>query len=156
MDGCRFWWNHWGWVGEKTCNPMVMHLSVLVTLIATMTFHTLFLIPCLADGDSLMCGIVMMGRQIAMMFSTFSLWGSLFQAHDLHQCSWELTSSSSMIGRTVARQLLNSSLCHLLEVSAIHQHLVSQGASIQSFEVIVYLEIQFIYKNEPLHAGGHR
>ncbi len=27
----------------------------------------------LTDGDSLMCGIVMMGRQIAKMFSTFSL-----------------------------------------------------------------------------------
>ena len=31
-----------------------------------------------ADGDSLMCCIVIMGRQIAKMFSTFSLGGSLF------------------------------------------------------------------------------
>ncbi len=42
------------------------------------TFHALFLIAWLADGDSLMCCIVRMGRQIARMFSTFSLWGSLF------------------------------------------------------------------------------
>ncbi len=42
------------------------------------TFHALFLIAWLADGDSLMCFIVTMGRQIAKMFYTFSLWGSLF------------------------------------------------------------------------------
>ncbi len=36
-------------------------------------FHTLVLIAWLADGDSLMCYIVTMGRQIAKMFSTFSL-----------------------------------------------------------------------------------
>ncbi len=41
-------------------------------------FHALFLIARLADGDSMMCCIVTMGRQIAKMFSTFSLWGSLF------------------------------------------------------------------------------
>ncbi len=41
-------------------------------------FHALFRVAWLADGDSLMCCIVMMGRQIAKMFSTFSLWGSLF------------------------------------------------------------------------------
>ena len=37
------------------------------------TFHALFLMAWLADGDSLTCCIVMMGRQIAKMFSTFSL-----------------------------------------------------------------------------------
>ncbi len=37
------------------------------------SFHALFLIAWLADGDSLMCYIVTMGRQIAKMFSTFSL-----------------------------------------------------------------------------------
>ncbi len=42
------------------------------------SFHALFLIAWLADGDSLMCCIVMIGRLIARMFSTFSLWGSLF------------------------------------------------------------------------------
>ena len=42
------------------------------------TFHALFLIAWLADRDSLMCCIVRMGSQIAKMFSTFSLWGSLF------------------------------------------------------------------------------
>ncbi len=41
-------------------------------------FHALILIAWLADGDSLMCCIVMMGRLIAKMFSTFSLWGSVF------------------------------------------------------------------------------
>ncbi len=35
--------------------------------------HALFLIALLTDGDSLMCCIVMIGRQIAKMFSTFSL-----------------------------------------------------------------------------------
>ncbi len=41
-------------------------------------FDALFLIAWLADGDSLVCFIGMMGKQIAKMFSTFSLWGSLF------------------------------------------------------------------------------
>ncbi len=41
-------------------------------------FHSFILIAWLADGDSLMCYIVTMGRQIAKMFSTFSLWGCLF------------------------------------------------------------------------------
>ena len=41
------------------------------------SFHALFLIAWLADGDSLMCFIVMR-RQIAKMSSTFSLSGSLF------------------------------------------------------------------------------
>ncbi len=39
--------------------------------------RAVFLIAWLADGDSLMCCIATMGRQIAKMFSTFSLWGSL-------------------------------------------------------------------------------
>ncbi len=39
------------------------------------SFHTLIPIAWLADGDYLMCCIVMMGRQIAKMFYTFSLWG---------------------------------------------------------------------------------
>ncbi len=38
-----------------------------------LTFHAYILIASLADGDSLMCCIVMMERQIAKMFSTFSL-----------------------------------------------------------------------------------
>ncbi len=42
------------------------------------SFHALIPIAWLADEDSLMCCIAMMGRQIAKMFSTFSLWGSLF------------------------------------------------------------------------------
>ncbi len=42
------------------------------------SFHPFFLIAWLADGDSLMCYIVTMGRLIAQMFSTFSLWGCLF------------------------------------------------------------------------------
>ena len=42
------------------------------------SFHALFLIAWLADGDSLTCSIVMMGRQIAKMVSTFPLWWSLF------------------------------------------------------------------------------
>ena len=37
------------------------------------SFHALFLIAWLADGDSLMCCIVIMGRQIAKMFSISSL-----------------------------------------------------------------------------------
>ncbi len=41
-------------------------------------FHALIPIAWLADEESLMCYIVMMGRQIAKMFSTCSLWGSLF------------------------------------------------------------------------------
>ncbi len=41
-------------------------------------FHTLFLIAWLADGDSPMCCIVMMGSRIADMFSTFSQRGYLF------------------------------------------------------------------------------
>ena len=36
-------------------------------------FHSLFLIAWQVDGDSLVYYIVMMGRQIAKMFSTFSL-----------------------------------------------------------------------------------
>ncbi len=36
-------------------------------------FHPFVLIAWLADGDSLTCYIVMMGRLIAQMFSTFSL-----------------------------------------------------------------------------------
>ncbi len=43
-----------------------------------LSFHPFILIAWLADGDSLMCYIVMMGRLIAQMFSTFSLWGCLF------------------------------------------------------------------------------
>ncbi len=35
------------------------------------SFHALFLITWLADGDSLMCCIAMMGRQIAKISSTF-------------------------------------------------------------------------------------
>ena len=46
------------------------------------TFHVLFLIAWLAGGDSLVCYIVMMGRQIARMLYTFSLWGSLFLMRD--------------------------------------------------------------------------
>ena len=42
------------------------------------SFHGLFLGAWLTDGDSLMYCIVMMGRQIAEMFYTFSLRGSLF------------------------------------------------------------------------------
>ncbi len=38
-----------------------------------LSFHALFLIAWLADGDSLMSYIVRMGRQIAKMFSIFSL-----------------------------------------------------------------------------------
>ena len=34
-------------------------------------FHTLFIIAWLADGDSLMCGIVMKGRQNSKMLCTF-------------------------------------------------------------------------------------
>ncbi len=41
-------------------------------------FHAFVPIDWLADKDSLMCCIVMMGRQIAKMCHTFSLWGSLF------------------------------------------------------------------------------
>ncbi len=41
-------------------------------------YPCLLLIAWLTDGDSQMCYIVMMGRQIAKMFSTFSLWGFLF------------------------------------------------------------------------------
>ncbi len=37
------------------------------------SFHALILIAWLADGDTLVCCIVMMGRQIAKMFSTFTL-----------------------------------------------------------------------------------
>ena len=43
------------------------------------TFHAVILIAWLADGHSLMCCIVTLGRQMAKMFSTFSLWGSLFR-----------------------------------------------------------------------------
>ncbi len=42
------------------------------------TFHPFILIAWLADVDFLMCYIVMMGRLIAQMFPTFSLWGCLF------------------------------------------------------------------------------
>ena len=38
-----------------------------------LTFHALFRIAWLADGDSVMCSTVMMGWQIAKMFSTFPL-----------------------------------------------------------------------------------
>ena len=41
-------------------------------------FHVIILIAWLADEASLMCNIVTMGRQIAEMFSTFSLRGCLF------------------------------------------------------------------------------
>ncbi len=51
-------------------------------------FHALFLIAWLADGDSLMCNIVTMGRQIAKMFSTFSLWGSLFLTKVMKTLRW--------------------------------------------------------------------
>ncbi len=44
----------------------------------TNAFHPFILIAWLADGDSLMCYIVTMGRLIAQMFSRFSLWGCLF------------------------------------------------------------------------------
>ena len=37
------------------------------------SFHALFLIAWLVDEDSLMCHTVVMGRQIAKMFPTFSL-----------------------------------------------------------------------------------
>ena len=50
------------------------------------TFHSFFPIAWLADGDYLMCCIVTMGRQIAKMFSTFSLCGSLFLMR-LFKCS---------------------------------------------------------------------
>ena len=51
------------------------------------TFHALLLKAWLADRDSLKCYIVMMGRQIARMFSTFSLRGSLFlMVHQTGSC----------------------------------------------------------------------
>ena len=40
----------------------------------------------LADGDSLKCCIVTVGRWIAEMFSTFYLWGSLFLMRDVSAC----------------------------------------------------------------------
>ncbi len=44
--------------------------SMMQSFIAIQAF---FFIAWLADEDSLMCCIVTMGRQIAQMFSTFSL-----------------------------------------------------------------------------------
>ncbi len=49
------------------CRGSLLHVNF------TKSFHILFLIAWLADGDSLMCCIATMIRQIAKMFSTFSL-----------------------------------------------------------------------------------
>ena len=57
----------WGFI----CGPDLWELQIPA-------FHPFTLIAWLADGDSLMCYIFTIGRLIARMFSTFSLWGCLF------------------------------------------------------------------------------
>ena len=53
--------------------PEINSMLQLDFMLEISTFHALFLIAWVADGDSLMCCLVMMGRQIAKMFSTFTL-----------------------------------------------------------------------------------
>ena len=56
----------------------LLYGTPLVFLVQNNSFHALFLIAWLVDVDSLMCCIVTMGRLIAKMSPTFSLWGYLF------------------------------------------------------------------------------
>ena len=58
---------------EIDCRCKLSVNSAFGTVLSAGAFHALLLIAWLADLDSLMCCIVMMERQIAKMFSTFSL-----------------------------------------------------------------------------------
>ena len=87
--GASFFYNRW-----KICNlfhwftGLAIRRWCLKSVRKRNTFHALFLIAWLADGDSLICCIVMMGRQIAKMSFTFSLWGSLFLMDRFLPSNW--------------------------------------------------------------------
>ena len=85
------------------------------------SFHALILIAWLADGDFVMCYIVTMGRQIAQMFSTFSLWGCLFL---MFVYSWpnELLNRSVVFWARVGNPHWNSNLVKLLMTATVEKN----------------------------------